>query len=95
MATPGARGADMTWLEFTQRMQDDPIVLLPTGFVEQHGPHLPLLTDVILLSAVTETVAAHVATAFTQFTCGGDQALIPWSIFGSGECVGYSRRRAW
>ena len=39
----------------------------------------------------------HVAepTAFTQFTCGGDQALIPWSIFGSGECVGYSRRRAW
>jgi len=35
------------------------------------------------------------ATAFTQSTCGGDHALIPWSIFGSGECVGQSRRRAW
>lgn len=60
MATPGVRIADMTWFEFAQRMQDDPIVLLPTGSVEQHGPHLPLLTDVILPSAVAEAVAACV-----------------------------------
>ena len=39
--------------------------------------------------------AAEDATAFTQSTCGGDHALIPWSICGLGKCVGQSRRCAW
>ena len=60
MTTPRARIADMTSYEFAERMKDDPIVVLPTGSVEQHGPHLPLLTDVILPSAVAEAVAALV-----------------------------------
>ena len=51
--------ANMTWLEFAQRMQDSPIVLLPSDSFEQHDPHLPLLTDVILSSTVAEAMAAH------------------------------------
>ncbi|MBS9476574.1 creatininase [Ancylobacter radicis] len=54
------RIADMTWYEFADRVKDNPIVFLPTGSVEQHGPHLPLLTDVILPSALAEAVAAEV-----------------------------------
>jgi creatinine amidohydrolase len=31
-------------------------VLIPTGSLEQHGPHLPLLTDSLLVTAVAEAV---------------------------------------
>jgi len=59
-------------------------------------PHLDEL-DAVGLSLVHTPTQYRVGgpTAFTQSTCGGDHALIPWSIFGSGECVGQSRRRAW
>ncbi|MDF2994423.1 MAG: Creatininase [Xanthobacteraceae bacterium] len=58
--SPRIRIADMTWYEFADRVKDNPIVFLPTGSVEQHGPHLPLLTDVILPVAVAEAVAGEV-----------------------------------
>ncbi|RTM01091.1 creatininase [Ancylobacter aquaticus] len=60
MSTPTVRIADMTWYEFADRVKENPIVFLPTGSVEQHGPHLPLLTDVILPVSVAEAVAAEV-----------------------------------
>jgi len=47
------------------------------------------------LASITRRTWARAATAFTQSTCGGDHALILWSICGLGECVGHSRRRAW
>ena len=34
-----------------------PVALLPTGAVEQHGPHLPLGVDIWLASAVARAVA--------------------------------------
>ncbi|MFQ3586310.1 MAG: creatininase family protein, partial [Fimbriimonadaceae bacterium] len=34
----------------------DGVVLIPTASLEQHGPHLPLLTDTILATAVAEAV---------------------------------------
>jgi creatinine amidohydrolase len=60
MAQTSVRIADLTWPEFAERVAGDPIVLLPTGSVEQHGPHLPLFTDVILPVAVAEAVAARI-----------------------------------
>lgn len=52
------RVGDMTWMEFDARVRDEnPIVLLPIGATEQHGPHLPLATDVILPEAVAMRVA--------------------------------------
>lgn len=34
-----------------------PLVLVPVGSLEQHGPHLPLGTDTMIASAVTRAVA--------------------------------------
>ncbi|HET8678474.1 MAG TPA: creatininase family protein, partial [bacterium] len=36
------------------RAAGDPVVVLPTGSIEQHGPHLPVKTDTLLVSAITE-----------------------------------------
>lgn len=60
MTQPSVRIADLTWYDFAERVKADPIVFLPTGSVEQHGPHLPLFTDVILPVAVAEAVAEKV-----------------------------------
>ena len=57
----GAKMAELTWTEYHRRIQDDaPIVLLPTGSVEQHGPHLPLSTDTLIPEAIAERVAREV-----------------------------------
>jgi creatinine amidohydrolase len=49
--------ADMTWQE-VEAMSRDTIVVIPTGSLEQHGPHLPLLTDTLIATAVTSAVEA-------------------------------------
>lgn len=43
---------------------DRPIVLLPLGSTEQHGPHLPLMTDTCIAEAVARAMAPllHAAT---------------------------------
>lgn len=47
------------------------VAVLPTGALEQHGPHLPLGTDAILSSAVATAVAEEIgAKALDPFTLG-------------------------
>lgn len=36
-----------------------PLVLVPVGSTEQHGPHLPFSTDSIIATAVAESAASH------------------------------------
>ena len=38
--------ADMTWLEVEEAAKKGAIMLVPIGVIEQHGPHLPLGTDI-------------------------------------------------
>ena len=47
--------AEMTWKD-VDSLSRDTIVLIPTGSLEQHGAHLPLLTDSLLATAVTNAV---------------------------------------
>ncbi|SNB71266.1 creatinine amidohydrolase [Arboricoccus pini] len=49
--------ADLTWYDFVDCVKSDPIIILPVGSVEQHGPHLPLSTDTLLPQALAEAVA--------------------------------------
>ena len=52
---------EMTWVELDARITSGPpILILPTGSLEQHGPHLPLGTDTLLPLAVAEGVAAKI-----------------------------------
>ena len=37
---------EMTWMEIRGRLREDPVVIQPVGSTEQHGPHLPIQTDI-------------------------------------------------
>lgn len=51
----------LSWVEYQQRLQDEnAIVLIPCGALEQHGPHLPLGTDALLSTSVAQTVAEQI-----------------------------------
>ena len=48
----------MTWPE-VEALPREIVVVIPTGSLEQHGPHLPLFTDSILATAVSEAAEAR------------------------------------
>ncbi|MEO0377941.1 MAG: creatininase [Cyanobacteria bacterium P01_A01_bin.17] len=51
----------LSWVEYQARLQeDDLVVFLPCGALEQHGPHLPLGTDGLLSGAIATTIAERV-----------------------------------
>lgn len=37
--------ADMDWTSIEESIKDDAVVLLPSGVIEQQGPHLPTATE--------------------------------------------------
>jgi len=67
------RVADLTRDEFAQAMTEGRWLLLPFGAVEQHGPHLPLGTDLFyaehICLAVAELVRGLVAPGFPYGIC--------------------------
>ncbi|MBD1868774.1 creatininase [Cyanobacteria bacterium FACHB-471] len=51
----------LSWIEYQQRLQEeDAIVLLPCGALEQHGPHLPLGTDALISTSVAQGIAEQI-----------------------------------
>jgi creatinine amidohydrolase len=54
------------------------VVIIPTGSIEQHGPHLPLDTDTFLCASVAEAGAARA-------TEGGPVVVTPTACFGASE----------
>ncbi|GAA0504308.1 mycofactocin system creatininase family protein [Saccharopolyspora subtropica] len=74
------RLADRTWTELESRK---PVVLVPLGSCEQHGPHLPLDTDAAVATAVAERAAARLHGDV-------DVVLAPTQHYGaSGEHEGF------
>jgi creatinine amidohydrolase len=51
----------LTWPEMNAAVEAGKVVLLPTGSTEQHGPHLPLDTDVFLAESVCLEVGRRMA----------------------------------
>jgi creatinine amidohydrolase len=45
----------LTWQD-VDALDRSMVVLIPTGSLEQHGPHLPLFTDSLIATAVSEAV---------------------------------------
>jgi len=52
--------AEITWPEYAQKVKEGAAVFLPIGATEQHGPHMPLSVDTILVSALAERIAGNV-----------------------------------
>ena len=52
--------AEMTWPEYAEALKTNPVVFLPTGALEQHGPHLPMGVDHMLPLAIARDIAEDV-----------------------------------
>src|SRR4051794_29327516 len=48
--------ADLTSPEAARHIKSTSILCWPLGAIEQHGPHLPLATDVIVAEALTRRI---------------------------------------
>tara|TARA_R110002073_G_scaffold186240_1_gene344830 strand:+ start:3982 stop:4749 length:768 start_codon:yes stop_codon:yes gene_type:complete len=55
-----ARTDQLTWTGYVEVLQGNPLVFLPVGAHEQHGPHLPMGTDALLATRMAEAVASRV-----------------------------------
>lgn len=51
------RLADLTWREAVRHLREDPRLLVPVGVLLQHGPHLPLGTDTLVVTRLAEEIS--------------------------------------
>jgi len=55
------RYEQMTWPEIREIAAEDRVVVVPIGTLEDHGPHLPIDTDVRIISEICERACAKAA----------------------------------
>src|SRR5664279_280902 len=58
-AGPGRLIGELTFQEISKLLSERSILCLPIGSIEQHGPHLPLNTDVVLAEGFTRLIIAR------------------------------------
>jgi creatinine amidohydrolase len=58
-AVPSRLIGELTFLEISRAIKGNSILCLPIGSIEQHGPHLPLNTDVVLAEEFTRRIIAR------------------------------------
>lgn len=77
-AAEGIELGQLTWTDVGQRVA--PIVVVPVGSCEQHGPHLPIDTDTIVATHLAHRLARH-----------RDDCVVapPLTITASGEHQGF------
>src|SRR5512143_1729480 len=56
---PSRSIGELTFAEISQVLRESSILCLPIGSIEQHGPHLPLNTDVVLVEEFTRRIIAR------------------------------------
>jgi creatinine amidohydrolase len=54
---PSRYFVDLTQPEIAAQLKKNPLVILPAGSVEQHGPHLPAGTDILAANVIAHAVA--------------------------------------
>lgn len=50
----------LSWTQYRERLKIAPLVILPVGALEQHGPHLPMACDALLAEAIALRLAANI-----------------------------------
>ena len=68
---PSRYFGELTQPEIAHQLQKNPLVILPCGSVEQHGPHLPTATDTLAANVIAHAVAERM-----------DGLVLPASPFG-------------
>jgi creatinine amidohydrolase len=58
-AGPDRLIGELTFLEISKCLSERSILCLPIGSIEQHGPHLPLNTDVVLAEGLTRFIISR------------------------------------
>jgi len=53
---PSRQIGELTFLDVSKRLRASSILCMPIGSIEQHGPHLPLNTDVVLAEEYTRRI---------------------------------------
>jgi creatinine amidohydrolase len=56
---PSRSIGELTYPDISKRLRASSILCLPIGSIEQHGPHLPLNTDVVLAEEFTRRIVAR------------------------------------
>ena len=56
---PSRSIGELTYPDISKRLRANSILCLPIGSIEQHGPHLPLNTDVVLAEEFTRRIIAR------------------------------------
>jgi creatinine amidohydrolase len=67
---------ELTWPEMREAIARQPVVLLPFGAVEDHGPHLPLSTDNVIVEAICVEAARRAP---------GEALVMPLAAYGLDE----------
>jgi len=62
------RYEEFTWPEIREAVAQQRVAVLPVGTIEQHGPHLPLLTDVITATEMSRRAVEQIS---------GEAVLLP------------------
>src|ERR1022692_3449501 len=65
------RYEEFTWPEIREAVAENRVAVLPVGTIEQHGPHLPLVTDVLTASEMSRRAVQQIP---------GEAVLLP-SVF--------------
>lgn len=81
--------AELTWQD-ADKASREAVVLVPTGSLEQHGPHLPLFTDSLLATAAAEAVEKRLGDKVLLLPCvwlgcSGHHLSFPGSLTASFE----------
>src|SRR5215467_5397468 len=61
---PSRAIGDLTFMEISKRLRASSILCMPIGSIEQHGPHLPLNTDVVLAEEYTRRIITRWGETF-------------------------------
>lgn len=61
----------LTRYEVEERLHENGLVVIPTGSVEQHGPHLPVGTDTYAVRTIARRVAARLDGLLVPFGAAG------------------------
>ena len=77
----------MTTVEAEALSQSDPVVILPLGAIEQHGPHLPLSTDLEIGTGILECALGLLPADFPTWVlppqavgCSGEHERFPGTL---------------